>query len=433
MKLNRNFAGIPYLYRAKGAVSTVMEIVMKEPVNGEMLQAAVNFTVSRHPYFKSSLQERGGDYYIAENEMPFEVKETTQLRALGSRELNFHLIDVTYHGKQIFVAFHHALCDGLGARRFVETLVCYYSELNYGVSIENGDGTLPKAGDILDPFASGMYPVDPSVPMPQSVKEGFALPEVPDKMTDDTDYRYAFTLNNDSLMAYSKKIGASPAIVVALLMNKAIHTVHPDADKPVLCSMASSLREGLHAENTFKNCVNSINLPYDPAQDFVSQAKDYKQIIKAHKEENFVKQCANTMVYLFSKLDEMPTIEAKKQVMAMFDNIRINSYSLSYTGRLDLTECEKYIESMHLYSGGNNGLFVNMMSVGNTTTVDVLQSFTDEAYVNAFKQLLEEAGIVYTVSERITFTTPRDGIAETPAVDAVRKKIDLKRYIESLA
>lgn len=432
MKLNKNYAGIPYLYRKNGAVSTVMEIIMKEPVNGELLQAAVNFTVSRHPYFKSSLQERNGDYYIAENEMPFDVTETAHLRKLGSKELHFHLIDVTYSGKQIFVAFHHALCDGLGARRFAETLLCYYSELNYGISIENGDGTLPKAGDILDPFAHGMYPVDRSVPMPESVKDGYVLPETPDEMDGDTDYRWAFTLDNDSLMTYGRSIGASPAIVVALLMSKAIHTVHPQSEVPVLCSMASSLREGLHAENTFKNCVNSINLPYDPNQSFAEQAKAYKQIIRAHKEENYVKQCANSMVYLFSKLDEMPTIEAKKQVMAMFDHIRINSYSLSYTGRLDLTECEKYIESMHLYSGGNNGLFVNMMSIGNTTTVDVLQSFTDEVYVDAFRQLLSDAAIAYKVSGPVAFTTPRDGIADTPAVEAVRKSIDLKRYIESL-
>ena len=139
------------------------------------------------------------------------------------------------------------------------------------------------------------------------------------------------------------------------------------------------------------------------------------------------------MVYLFSKLDEMPTIEAKKQVMAMFDHIRINSYSLSYTGRLDLTECEKYIESMHLYSGGNNGLFVNMMSIGNTTTVDVLQSFTDEVYVDVFRQLLSDAGIAYKVSGPVAFTTPRDGIADTPAVEAVRERIDIRGYIESLS
>lgn len=432
MKLNKNFAGISFLYRKNGAVSTVMEIVMKEPVHGPMLRAAVNFTLSRHPYFKSSLQERNGDFYIAENESPFVVGETRELHVLGSKELNYHLIDVTYYGKQIFVAFHHALCDGLGARRFVETLVCYYCELFYDFSIENGDGTLPKAGDILDPFAGGFYPVEDK-PMPESVKDGFVLPEAPEHMTDDTDYRYAFTLNNDALMRYARSIGASPATAVALLVSKAIFAVHPEADKPVICSMASSIREGLNAENTFKNCVNSIRLPYTPGKSDAEVIAEYKKIIREHKEPNYIKQCANQMIGLFHKLDELNTLEEKKRMMAFFDDIRSITFSLSYTGRLDLTECEKFIEAMHLYSSGNNDILINMMSVGTTTTVDFIQSFTEECYVDTFKTLLRQAGVEFAVSECIPFQTPRDGIAETPAVASVRKNNDLMRqYLDSL-
>lgn len=432
MKLNKNYAGISFLYRKNGAVSTVMEVVMKEPVNGPMLQAAVNFTLSRHPYFKSSLQERNGDYYIAENEMPFKVEETLELHPLGSKELNYHLMDVTYYGKHIFVAFHHALCDGLGARRFVETLVCYYCELYYQVSIENGDGTLPKAGDILDPFAGDFYTVEDK-PMPQSIRDTYVIPEAPDHLADDTDYRYAFTLNNGSLVTYAKSIGASPATAVALLMSKAIYSVHPEAEKPIVCSMASSIREGIGADNTFKNCVNSINLPYDPIQDDKAQVAEYKSIIKAHKDPNYCKQCANQMIGLFKKLDGLNTLEAKKQMMSFFDNIRVTTFSMSYTGRLDLTDCEKYIESMHLYSSGNNDLLLNMMSIGETTTINLIQPFEDACYIDAFKHQLEQTGIRFTVSERITFSTPRDAIAETPAVESVRRDNDLlRKYLDSL-
>ena len=432
MKLNKNYAGISFLYRKNGAVSTVMEVVMKEPVNGPMLQAAVNFTVSRHPYFKSSLQERNGDYYIAENEIPFEVKETLELRPLGSRALNYHLIDVTFYGKQIFVAFHHALCDGLGARRFVETLVCYYCEMYYQVSIESGDGTLPKAGDILDPFAGDLYPVEDR-PMPESVKDGYVLPEAPDKMEDDTDYRYAFVLNNDSLVAYSKGIGATPATAVALLMSKAIYNMHPDAEKPIVCSMANNIRKGINAEHTFKNCVNSIRLPYDPDKSAADQVAEYKRIIKEHKDENYIRQCANQMIGLFHRLDGLDSLEEKKKMMAFFDDIRVITFSLSYTGRLELEDCEKYIESMHMYSGGNNDILVNMMSVGETTTVNLIQSFTEEVYVKEFQKLLEQSGIEHTVSKRITFTTPRDGIAETPAIEAVRHNNNpMRTYLDNL-
>ena len=432
MKLNRNYAGLPFLYRKNGAVSTVMEIVMKENVDRTLLQAAVNFTVSRHPYFKSSLQEREGDYYIAENEMPFEVKETTEFRSLGSKELNFHLMDITYSGKKIFVAFHHALCDGLGARRFVETLLCYYCEFKYGVSIENGDGTLPQPGDIYDPYAYGPYEIE-DVEMPEAIGAGFVLPEVPEVMNGDMDYRYSFTLDNESLISYTKSIGASPAIAVALLMSKAIYTIHSDADMPIVCNMASSLREALHAEHTFKNCIGSINLPYVPEDSMAVQAKRNREIIKAHKEENYIKKNANNIIYALQRLEGLHTLEEKKTAMSMFDSMRTNTYTLSYTGRLDLPECEKYIEAMHLYSGGNNGLLLNMMSVGDTTTIDVIQSFSEMYYVEELKKLLEQEGIRYTVSDCIIFTTPRDGIADTPAVTSVRERIDyLKQYVEKL-
>lgn len=433
MKLNKNYAGISFLYRKNGAVSTVMEIVLKENVNGPMLQAALNFTLSRHPYFKSSLQERGGDYYIAENETPMRAAETLCLHPLGGQELNYHLIDVTWHDRRIFVSFHHALCDGLGARRFVETLMCYYCELFYEVNVEGGDGTLPQPGDILDPFAGGFYPVAAGTTMPTTVRETYVIPEAPDHLVDDADYRFAFTVDNDSLMRYVRSIGATPATAVGLMMSRAIYAVHPEADKPIVCSMANSIREGLNAHHTFKNCVNSIKLPYDPSEDDAAQIARYKAVIRAYKDPEVCRLSANQMIGLFHKLDGLHTLEEKKQAMAFFDSVRSTTFSLSYTGRLDMPGCEKFIEAMHLYSSGNNDLLVNMMSVGNTTTVNLIQPFETECYIKAFCAELDRAGVTYTLAPKERFVTPRDGIAQTPAVESVRNRNDLLRqYIESL-
>ena len=89
--------------------------------------------------------------------------------------------------------------------------------------------------------------------------------------------------------------------------------------------------------------------------------------------------------------------------------------------------------SMHLYSSGNNDILINMMSVGANTTVDFIQPFENTCYVDAFQALLADARVDFTVSERIRFNTPRDGIAETPAVEQVRKHHNLlKAYIDSL-
>lgn len=434
MQLNKNYAGIPYLYRKNGAVSTVMEIRMKEKIDGLLLKNAVNFTVGRFPYFKSSMVERNGDFYIAENEMPFIVTETKEKRCLGTKEVHFHMIDVTYFENQIFVAFHHALCDGKGAKRFVETLLCYYVEFKYQENMETGKNTLPQPGDILDAFANGMYPVE-NVKMPEVVKDGYVLPEVPDKLVDDREYMFTFLLDNDSLVRYAKENHASPAIFVALLMSKTVRSVHGDADKPIVCSMASDLREALHAEFSLKNTVNSINLPYDENIErlsFTEQADLYRKIIKEQKEENYVKKCANDMVYLFRKLEEVETLEEKKAAMAMFDNIRINSYCLSYAGRLELCQAERFVDSIQLYSSGNNGLYVNMMSVGKKTSINIIQSFSETGYVDTFRKLLMETGILFTELEKKVCDTPRDQIAATPAMEAVRNVIDKYAFVDSL-
>lgn len=51
-------------------------------------------------------------------------------------------------------------------------------------------------------------------------------------------------------------------------------------------------------------------------------------------------------------------------MLSFFESLCINTFVLSYTGQLDLGEAEAFMESMHLYSGGNRGLIVNAMSAG---------------------------------------------------------------------
>ncbi|MGL5437212.1 MAG: hypothetical protein ACRDBO_17850 [Lachnospiraceae bacterium] len=195
-----------------------------------------------------------------------------------------------------------------------------------------------------------------------------------------------------------------------------------DADKAIICSLASDLRKGLGADNTLKNCVNSIYLPYKEEQDFAGLAVQYRNMMNEQKEENYIQQNANSMIYLFEKITELPTLEAKAAALAVFDNLKINTYVLSYTGKTDLPDCESYIDSMHLYSGGNNGLFINMMAVGDTITIDLLQSFQTTAYKEQFQSLLEAAGIEFEVSERISFTTPRDEIRNTLSMEKNRAR-----------
>lgn len=385
---------------------------MKDKVRGDLLRRALDKAMERYPYLTSKLVEKNGNYYIAHNLLPVILAKTDKFRALGSIRVNYHLIDVTYEDKRICVAFHHALCDGRGIMPFIKTLIYYYCCLKYNKTFDAtgirlaGEPLLP--GETMEPFGDSKYDIG-NTPMPEIVKDGYLLPENVNDVSNF--YRYEININRDKFMTFAKENNATPAILVALLASKSIKKLHSDADKPIVCNMASDMRKELGLENTHKNCVGSLYMPYIEAIEKLSlneQATMYRNIIKQQRHPDVVKSAANNQIGLSDKLDQLETLPEKKQMLSFFNDLCINTFVISYAGQLQVGECEKYVDSMHLYGGGSKGLILNMLSAGDYITVDLLQSFESEQFASGFMQSLEEIGLEYNSSQRINFTTTRD-------------------------
>ena len=171
-----------------------------------------------------------------------------------------------------------------------------------------------------------------------------------------------------------------------------------DTMLPKVTKDGYALPESINQDGERKYYRYELNINHEK---FINFAKEQKQ-------EDVVKTNANNMAYLSDKLDEMDSYEAKKMMMSFFNNISLNTFIISYLGQTKLGDCEKYIDSMHMYSSGTNGLVMNMLSVGEYITIDFLQSFETEIYRNAFIQAIEEAELDFNVSEKIEFKTPGD-------------------------
>lgn len=410
-------SGQAYLYRDGGIRSTIIDIRMKDKVRGDFLRRALEKAVERYPYLKSKLVEKDGDFYIADNPLSIAFSKTDKYRALGSMAVNYHLIDVTYIDNKICVSFHHALCDGKGIMPFIQTLLYYYCCLRYNKVFEAkgirlaGEPLLPD--ETKEPYGNVKYEVE-NTQMPEIIKDGYALPENENEVTHY--YRYEINLNRDKFLAFAKQNNATPAILVSLFASKAIKRLHPDAQKPIVCSMANDMRKEVGLENTHKNCVGSLYFPYTNEVEklsFAEQATLYRKIMKEQKEPSVVKSAINSHIGLSDKLDSLDTFEAKKQMMSFFNDFCINTFVISYLGQLQIGECEKYVDSMHLYSSGTKGLILNMLSAGDYITVDLLQSFESEALAGEFMQLLDECGLEYNASEKIEFETTCDKTFKT--------------------
>lgn len=84
------------------------------------------------------------------------------------------------------------------------------------------------------------------------------------------------------------------------------------------------MRAALGYENTFKNTVKSMILPYtknDTSKTFKEIITNYRTYLNQQKDIDFCKKEANGVIGLYNKLDEAPSFEEKQNLLAFMENI----------------------------------------------------------------------------------------------------------------
>lgn len=409
--MNRIRSGQVFLYRDAGYDSTVVEIRMKDKVTGSYLQVALTQTRQRYPYLTDKLVEKNGAYFLHHNDVSMVAVKTDKFRALGSMATGYHLLDVTYTGNFIRVAFHHGLCDGRGIMPFVETMLYYYCCQKYHKHFSS-EGILLAGEPILseetiEPFSSEYFAVNETAVRPVS-SDGYALPE--GTATPDACYRTEFLLEEGRFVGGAKSVGATPAAFAAMLLSECILDLNPQAEKPIICNMAMDLRRILGLEKTHRNCVASAYLPFTKEDRLAGRevlAKKYRELLTIQRQPNAVKAGLNKQIGLFNKLDEFKTLEEKRRLMSIFNGMINNTYVISYMGRLRLNDYAQYVESAHFFNDGICGLTVNMISAGRILSVEVLQGFSEPKYAQAFQKALAPYGLL-SATNTAAFTTGMD-------------------------
>ena len=422
-------SGESFLYRKEGTESQVFELRMRDKVSHFFLQRAYRKALKRYPYFNSSFKIEGESIYLVRNKVKPAVEKRRHLRPLGGAMTQRNMLDVTFYERSIFVAFHHGMCDGRGIMPFIKTLMYYYLRSVYNrrdLHIPDvrlaGDEMLH--GETSDPVRDGNFAFDPEKVF-RVDRTGFELPGVDSEAPIPTlNYRYEYTFELEPFMQVCKQCNCTPPILVALLMQRAVLDVCPLADKPITCYMTCDWREHIGLPNTFRNCVSSIYLPYtkgDHEKELPQLGKEYRELIARQKELDSGRCSASIIKYLSDTLDKLPTYDDKSAIAERMAMMPANTFNISYTGRANMGDAEQYIESIHPYRSGSKGVCIQMMSVGNSITVDFIQSFASSIYVDAFSKQCRELSLKFTGTQAIPFSTPRDSIHNKSIVKWLNK------------
>ncbi|MGN0771973.1 MAG: hypothetical protein ACI4MI_05260 [Christensenellales bacterium] len=111
--------------------------VMKQNVAPDVLQKALELTLTRFPSFKVKLKKGFFWYYFDANDMPAKIYplDPAPLKKVVAKKNNDYCFKISYYDKLITGDFFHALCDGVGASCFMKSLVyTYVNLLGYDVA-----------------------------------------------------------------------------------------------------------------------------------------------------------------------------------------------------------------------------------------------------------------------------------------------------------
>ena len=123
----------PYVYLPVDVPVYTVEVCHREEINGDLLQQALDRTVQRMPYLTDTLvAEETGKVWYAENPLPMQAAHTAELRRVGGRETNYHMLDLTWDENKTWFSMFHGFCDGQGISAFLETVLYYYYCLKDG-------------------------------------------------------------------------------------------------------------------------------------------------------------------------------------------------------------------------------------------------------------------------------------------------------------
>ncbi len=246
-----------------------ISITLKEEIQPDLLQKALDMTLPRFPMFQVAIRKGIFWRYLEPNHRPGPFVKpdiANPCMPIHFRSNNRYLIRVYYYQKRISLEMFHSLSDGNGALYFLRTITAVYLRL-LGHEIPNEQGVL----DINES------------PKPEEFEDAYlryATSKVRSPRTQGDAYRVRgtmepfYTLNIicgvipvDKLLAVSKSYKVSVteylnAVLLYALMEKQKEE-HVFQEKPLKLAMPVNLR-AFFPSNTLRNFISMIYPSIDP-------------------------------------------------------------------------------------------------------------------------------------------------------------------------
>ena len=392
-----------------------MDIVLKEPVDLLTVQKAVDTAAARFPYYAVKLARRGEEYVFLPNPLPFVVSPEGRTVVLGSEQSNYHLFAFACDGCHLYMDSTHFITDGQGSFPFFKAILYYYLSAAHPEDVFDTRG-IALAGSAV-PFEESddyPYPDEPlaeepigSITRPDEI---FMLPGQPQGYEDMESWSsFRFRVKQKDMMSYVSSVDGSPATFIASLVYKAIVDIHPENHLPLVCGMQHQFRNALGRPLSHLCHVNIVPLVYPDSL----RSKSIEQLNTIARGTLIIRaDDANDVLTINRHVRNEKLIRgmdlAQKHahmLREIMDGIGRNTFEVSYTGRVPWSGLDRYIADVvpYLDMSLSGGISVEIFSVGEFFSVNIMQRSRDPEITDRFAALLSCNGIPYTAEEPVHF------------------------------
>lgn len=412
-----NASGAIFSYGKMDLRCFVVEVVLKEDVRGDILQAAVDKALVRLPYYRQTFVRKKGLYYYASNDLPFLVAECDEARAVGGAGTNYHMVDVTYSVRTVRFAMNHAFCDGLGLNRLIEATLYHYFCLKDGKEYSS-DGIITEAvpydpAEEFDAFATKTGADVEELKKLSGGEVRFRLPELDEQGNQGpTMHRLPLKVRTEDLLGWCKACGSSPASAISAFAALAVEREHHPSEGVIMNVLPFSLRRFIHADKTFKNCSAAVFLPVRPEEARTKSAAELATQLRGTMKGQMGEEMAlllsssvNMMTHLGKK---MPFFFLKTKVFSMPQTRPQDTFYVDYVGSLKTPGYEDQVVDVRYLNADPCGgsAFILMSETAGYFHISFSQTFSSDRYRQAFCAVLDEAGIAYELMPAETYLNP---------------------------
>ena len=416
-KLDLSAIVYPTLQRRDFSSVYRLSVVLKEEIQPDVLQRALNMTMPRFPTYKAAIRKGLFWRYLEPNNRPGpfvqeDVKNPCQ--PMHFKANNRYLVRVYYFRNRISLEAHHSLGDGTGGMCVLQTLTATYLRLLGHTEIQNGGFVLdingePEAEELEDAYVK--Y-ANAKVCPPRLQEKAYRVRGTAEPF---------YTLNIidgimsvSEVMAVAKKYHATiteylNAVLLYALLQKQKEDVRV-REKPVKIAMPVNLRR-FFPSRTLRNFITMIYPGVDPRlgdytfEEIVVQVHNYmKYYINEKLLRGDITTNAETQRNPFIRV--VPLFVKDMVVKTFYTKIqdRNSSAGLTNMGALKVPEgMMPYIERFDIYMGQPFSRRTNcaIISFQDTLTINFASSIVEaDVERNFFRKLVQDGIHVKIESNR---------------------------------